>query len=144
MGIIDLLVTLLSPYLKALARPSTPEVLRTKECTQTLHFSIMFTLDSHLSLLRSLGVHHNQLFWNFQQTLKKLNIWNIFVTNNTCHKIWKFEYIYFKTKVVERIIGWIFFMVYDIDIHQLNLGQFKHLKFLDEISFKKCVFFAFV
>jgi hypothetical protein len=31
-------------------------------------------------------------------------------------------------------------MVYDIDIHQLNLRQFKNLKFLDEISFKKCVF----
>jgi hypothetical protein len=31
-------------------------------------------------------------------------------------------------------------MVYDIDVHQLNLEQFKNLKFLDEISFKKCVF----
>jgi hypothetical protein len=31
-------------------------------------------------------------------------------------------------------------MVYDIDIHQLNLWQFRHLKFLDKISFKKCVF----
>jgi hypothetical protein len=31
-------------------------------------------------------------------------------------------------------------MVYDIDIHQLNLGKFKSLKFLDEIPFKKCVF----
>jgi hypothetical protein len=30
-------------------------------------------------------------------------------------------------------------MVYDIDIHQLNLGKFKNLKFLDEIPFKKCV-----
>ncbi len=36
-----------------------------------------------------------------------------------------------------------FFMVYDIDIHELNLGPFKYLKFLDEISFKKCVFFSF-
>jgi hypothetical protein len=35
-------------------------------------------------------------------------------------------------------------MVYDIDIHELNLGLFKYLKFLDEISFKKCVFFAFL
>ncbi len=34
-------------------------------------------------------------------------------------------------------------MVYDIDIHQLNLGPFTNLKFLDEISFKKCVFFSF-
>jgi hypothetical protein len=30
-------------------------------------------------------------------------------------------------------------MVYDIDIHHLNLGQLRYLKFLDEISFKKCV-----
>jgi len=37
-----------------------------------------------------------------------------------------------------------FFIVYDIDIHQLNLGKFLNVKFLDEISFKKCVFFAFV
>jgi hypothetical protein len=34
-------------------------------------------------------------------------------------------------------------MVYDIDIHQLNLGKFKILIFLDEISFKKYVFFHF-
>jgi hypothetical protein len=33
------------------------------------------------------------------------------------------------------------FMVYDIDINELNLGPFRHSKFLDEISFKKCVFF---
>ncbi len=33
-----------------------------------------------------------------------------------------------------------FFVVYDIDIHQLNLGQFKNSKFLDEIPFKNCVF----
>ncbi len=31
-------------------------------------------------------------------------------------------------------------MVYDIDIDQSNLRKFKILKFLDEISFKKCVF----
>jgi hypothetical protein len=33
-------------------------------------------------------------------------------------------------------------MVYDIDIHKLNLRPFKILK--DEISFKICVFFAFL
>jgi len=44
-------------------------------------------------------------------------------------------HLYFKTKVVSGILGWIFFMVYDIDIHELNLGPFKDLKFLDEISF---------
>jgi hypothetical protein len=36
-----------------------------------------------------------------------------------------------------------FFMVYDIDIHQLNLRYFLNLKFLDEIPFRKCVFFHF-
>ncbi len=42
-------------------------------------------------------------------------------------------------------VSWvIFFIVYDIDIHELNLRPFKNLKFLDEISFKKCVFFAFL
>jgi hypothetical protein len=34
-------------------------------------------------------------------------------------------------------------MVYDIDIHELNLRPVKNLKFLDEISFKK-VCFAFL
>jgi hypothetical protein len=32
-------------------------------------------------------------------------------------------------------------MVYDIDIHELNLGPFKGLQVLDEISLKKCVCF---
>jgi len=36
-----------------------------------------------------------------------------------------------------------FFMVYDIDIHELNLRPFKDLKFLDEISLKKYVFLHF-
>jgi hypothetical protein len=35
-------------------------------------------------------------------------------------------------------------MVYDIDIHELNLGPFRDLKFLDKISFKKCVFLTFL
>jgi hypothetical protein len=35
-------------------------------------------------------------------------------------------------------------MVFDIDIHELNLGPFRDLKMLDEISFKKCVFSAFL
>ncbi len=32
--------------------------------------------------------------------------------------------IYFKTKVVDGILKWIFIMVYNIDIHLLNLKQF--------------------
>jgi hypothetical protein len=40
-----------------------------------------------------------------------------------------------------EFLGEFFLMVYDIDIHESNLGPFKDLKFLDEISFKKmCVF----
>jgi hypothetical protein len=35
-----------------------------------------------------------------------------------------------------------FFMVYDINIHQLNLGNFRILKCLDENLFLKC-FFSF-
>jgi hypothetical protein len=35
-------------------------------------------------------------------------------------------------------------MVYDIDIHQLNFGQFKNLKFLDEIPFQKYIFYIFL
>jgi hypothetical protein len=34
--------------------------------------------------------------------------------------------------------------MYDIDIHELNLGLFKDLNFLNEILFKKCVCFAFL
>jgi hypothetical protein len=36
-----------------------------------------------------------------------------------------------------------FFMVYDIDIHELNIKPFKDLKFLDEISFRNVCFFHF-
>jgi hypothetical protein len=49
-----------------------------------------------------------------------------------CEKL----HIYFETKVVSGILGWISFMVYDIDIHELNLVPFRNLKFLDEISLK--------
>jgi hypothetical protein len=44
--IIDPLVTHPSPHPKALACPSTPEMLRTRERTPTLYPSIVFTLDS--------------------------------------------------------------------------------------------------
>jgi hypothetical protein len=54
--VIDLLVTLLNPYPRTPTRPSTPEMLRARERTPTLHSSVVFTLNSHLSLLRSLGV----------------------------------------------------------------------------------------
>jgi hypothetical protein len=35
-----------------------------------------------------------------------------------------------------------FFVVNDIELHQLNLGPFRSLNFLIENPFKKCVFFA--
>jgi hypothetical protein len=52
-------------------------------------------------------------------------------------------HIHFKTRVVNGIPRWMIFMVYDIDIHELNLGPFRDLNSLDEISFQKCVFFSF-
>jgi len=42
-----------------------------------------------------------------------------------------------------EFLGGILFMVYAIDIHELNLGPFRDLKFLDEISLKKSVFCIF-
>jgi hypothetical protein len=56
--VIDLLVILPSPYPITPARSSTLKVLQTRECTRTSHFFVMFTLDSHLNLLRNLGVHN--------------------------------------------------------------------------------------
>jgi hypothetical protein len=44
-----------------------------------------------------------------------------------------------------KLTLWVnFFMVYDIDTHQLNLRPFRNLKFLDEILFKNCVFCIYV
>jgi hypothetical protein len=37
-----------------------------------------------------------------------------------------------------------FFVVNDIDIHQLNLGPFKSLKSLVENPFKKCISLHFL
>jgi hypothetical protein len=53
--IIDLLVTHPSPHPGAPTRPSTPEVLQAKERVPTPYPFIVFTLDSHLNLSRSLG-----------------------------------------------------------------------------------------
>ncbi len=61
--IIDLLIILPSPYPKAPARPFIPNVLRAREHTPTFHSSVVFTLDSHLSLLTNLGAC--QLFHGF-------------------------------------------------------------------------------
>jgi hypothetical protein len=63
--------------------------------------------------------------------------------NNTCHIVLKNYTHISKLRLWVEFLGEFFFIVYDIDIHELNLKPFKDLKFLDEISFKKCVFFAF-
>jgi hypothetical protein len=58
MWVIDLLVTLPGPYLEVLAHIYTLEMLQAKEHTPTPHSSVLFTFDSHLNPLRSLGVRH--------------------------------------------------------------------------------------
>jgi hypothetical protein len=63
--VIDLLVILPSPYPGALTHPSTLKVLQAKEHTPTPHSSTAFTFNSHLSLLRNLGVHQCVLFFRF-------------------------------------------------------------------------------
>ncbi len=45
-----MLITILVPHPEVPARPSTPEVLRARERAPTPYFSVIFTLDSHLSL----------------------------------------------------------------------------------------------
>ncbi len=62
--VIDLLNILLNPYPKAPAHLFTLEMLWAKERTLTLHFSVVFTLDSNLNLLRSLGVHNHTLLFH--------------------------------------------------------------------------------
>ncbi len=87
--VIDLLITLPNPYPRAPTGTSTLEVMRAKEHTPTLHSSVMFTLDSHLNLLRSLWVCHltYQIF-RFFNILNHLifMIANFVVPNN----VWKF------------------------------------------------------
>ncbi len=57
MWIIDLLVTCPSPHLEALAHPSTPEVLRAKECTLTPYPSVVFTFGLAIESIKEFGVH---------------------------------------------------------------------------------------
>ncbi len=54
---IDLLVTLPSTYPGTPAHPFTPEMLQAKERAPTFHSFVVFTMDSHLSVVKSLGVH---------------------------------------------------------------------------------------
>jgi hypothetical protein len=55
--IVNLLITCSSPHPETTTRSSTLEVLRIRKCALTPYLSIVFTLDSHLNLSRSLGVH---------------------------------------------------------------------------------------
>ncbi len=47
-----------SPISELLHALLPPKVLRAKECATTSNSSIVFTLESHLSLSRNLGVGH--------------------------------------------------------------------------------------
>jgi hypothetical protein len=53
--IIDLLVNLLSPHPRALACPSTFDVLRAKECAPTHSFSVVFTFGLTIESIKELG-----------------------------------------------------------------------------------------
>jgi hypothetical protein len=55
MWVIDLLVTLPRPHLKALARPSTPKMLRTKERAPTSYPSIVFTFKLAIESTKEFG-----------------------------------------------------------------------------------------
>jgi len=78
--IIDLLVTFLSLYSKVLTHPSTPKVLWAKD--RTLHSFVVFTLDSHLSLLKNLVMRHYYSYVQFRghhaihQVANNIPIWN--------------------------------------------------------------------
>jgi hypothetical protein len=52
------LVILPSPILELQHTPLPPEVLQVNERALTPNTSVVFTLDSHLSLARSLGLSH--------------------------------------------------------------------------------------
>jgi hypothetical protein len=62
--------------------------------------------------------------------------------NITCHRVWKNCTYTSKLRLWVEFLGE-FFILYDIDIHELNLRPFRDLKFLDEISLKKCGFCSF-
>ncbi len=62
-----MLVTLLSPILELQHAPLPSKVLQAKERAPIFDSSVVFTLDSHLNLSRSLGVCHI----DFEQTMGK-------------------------------------------------------------------------
>jgi hypothetical protein len=63
MWVIDLLVNLPSPHLRAPTHPSTPEVLQAKECAPILSSSIIFTFGLVVESIKKLGVHQSTSIW---------------------------------------------------------------------------------
>jgi hypothetical protein len=72
----------------------------------------------------------------------KFSMYGVYLwQNNSCHRLRKKCIHTSKPRLWVEFSGE-FFIVYDIDIHELNLWPFKDLKFMDEISLKN-VFIAF-
>ncbi len=105
--------------------PFYPKVLRAKECASTPYSSIIFTSDSHLSLLRNLGVRHYVLIckhitwkslrkFHFQVLKKNLNIF-FFVVGINWYIIFKGFYLHFEQFIrifnLVLALGFIFFQL---------------------------------
>jgi hypothetical protein len=81
--IIDSLITLPSPHPRALACPSTPEMLRARECTLILYPSIVSTCGFVVESIKELGgvskrLHPNRFFVNFKEIWKQIKLkWTI-------------------------------------------------------------------
>jgi hypothetical protein len=89
--IIDLLVIHLSLHLGAPTCPSIPEVLRVKKCAPTPYPFVVFTLDSHLSISKSLGVCQKP--YKYRKVAKKLEFHKILKLDHTIKflKCFQFE-----------------------------------------------------
>jgi len=72
--VIEVLVNLPSPILELQHTPLPPEVLKARERAPTSYSSIVFILDSHLSLLRRLGVRHNGSRKTFKEHDESTNL----------------------------------------------------------------------
>jgi hypothetical protein len=87
--------------------------------------------------LISLKLHLINYFEKFNKHRKIWTFGLYLWQNNTYHRVWNSEYILsFQTNIVHDIFWVKFFMMYDIDIHQLNLGNLIFLmKFHSENVF---------
>jgi len=62
----------------------------------------------------------------FEKSNKHGRIWTYGIylwQNNIRHEVWKFEYIFQKLGLWMVFLGEFFLIMYDIDIHQLNLRK---------------------